>query len=147
MVVFSSAGLAAPDLEAVQRCAGISDSLQRLVCYDKAVASADTPAGPAAPAVAAIPELGQEQLEQSTSGRKEAPASLDARVSSLQSLPWDLVRVTLDNGQIWQTQEANVRFNVAVGDAIRIKKGAMGSYRMARVSNGNSGWVSVKRVQ
>jgi hypothetical protein len=38
-------------------------------------------------------------------------------------------------------------FQVAVGDTVRIEKGAMGGFRMARTTNGRSGWVRVSRVQ
>jgi hypothetical protein len=168
LTLVGAAALAAdPQLDTAQRCTRITDSLERLVCYDKAMAPVATPAAPArsaapapavaptaaasppaAPVAAAMPELGQEQLKQSGGKTEDAkPTSLDAKVSSLDSLPWNMVRVTLENGQVWQQQESSVRFTVKVGDTVRIKKGALGSYRMARVSNGTSGWVQVRRVE
>ena len=58
-----------------------------------------------------------------------------------------MVLMSLDNGQTWRQEEVSARFVVHEGDTVRIKKGALGSYRMVRISHGTSGWVEVRRIQ
>src|SRR5690348_2081136 len=165
-----------PQLDAARQCTQLKDSLQRLVCYDKAlmepapasstapVPVAQTPAvraaAPAAapgvaspPAVAAAPAaapaLGDESLKRSQKQRKEsdAPTSLEAKVTAAREVRQATYRVTLDNGRVWQQMDMSTLFQVGVGDVVRIEKGALGGFRMARVSNGRSGWVRVNRVE
>ncbi len=51
-----------------------------------------------------------------------------------------MFRITLDNGQVWQTQEGRSVFLVKVGDTVRIDKRSMGSYQLARVTDGKAGY-------
>jgi hypothetical protein len=141
-------------LESARRCTQIKDSLERLVCFDKAFAAAAAPAAPIvaaaptpAPAPAATPALGDEQVKRPEGKQDESPLEVDATVTAMKGLPGDLARITLDNGQVWEQLQASVRFDVRVGDTVRIKKGALGSYRMSRVSRGASGWVAARRLQ
>ena len=46
-----------------------------------------------------------------------------------------------------QQMDMDSLFQVDVGDTIQIEKGRLGGYRMARTSNGRSGWVRVTRVK
>jgi hypothetical protein len=75
------------------------------------------------------------------------PTSLEAKVTAAREIRQATYRVSLDNGQIWQQMDMSTLFQVAEGDTVRIEKGAMGGFRMARISNGRSGWVRVSRVQ
>ena len=168
-----------PQLDAARQCTQLKDSLQRLVCYDKALmeapastapvavapapavraapAPAPAPAASPAPAVAATapvtpaaaPALGDESLKRSQKQRKESdgPTSLEAKVTAAREVRQATYRVTLDNGQVWQQMDMSTLFQVGVGDVVRIEKGALGGFRMARVSNGRSGWVRVNRVE
>ncbi len=169
-----------PQLDAARQCTQLKDSLQRLVCYDKALmeaapasstapvavapapavraapapapapARAPSPAASPAPAVAAAaPALGDESLKRSQKERKESdgPTSLEAKVTAAREVRQATYRVTLDNGQVWQQMDMSTLFQVGVGDVVRIEKGALGGFRMARVSNGRSGWVRVNRVE
>jgi hypothetical protein len=141
-------------LESARRCTQVKDSLERLVCFDKAFAAVAAPAAPMAaaaptpaPAPMATPTLGDEQVKRPEGKPDETPREVDATVAAVKGLPGDLARITLDNGQVWEQQQASARFDVRVGDAVRIKKGALGSYRMSRVSRGSSGWVAARRLQ
>jgi hypothetical protein len=177
LLLASPAVLLAADAqsEAGRQCAQIRDSLQRLVCYDRVfqagdaapataatprtsapAASATPPATmrPAAPAVAvapAAPALGDENVRR-TAKEKEAtkaaePSSLEAKVTALRETRPEIFRVTLDNGQVWQQMDMSSLFHLETGDTIRIERGTMGGYRMARTSKGRSGWVRVTRLQ
>jgi hypothetical protein len=155
-------GLAADaQVEAGRQCALVKDSLQRLVCYDRVfqVSTASVPppaprlAEPAAaPAIAVAPgaaaALGDEVVQRKErTGKPEEPASLEANITALKETRQDVVRMTLDNGQIWQQMDMSSVFQVTVGDTVRIEKGKMGGYRLVRVSRGRSGWVRVTRLR
>ena len=173
LALVSGAALGADSqMEAAHRCTEIKDSLKRLVCFDQAFAQAEAPAPapapprivaapppppapapapavaprPAAPEVAAAPALGDE-LVKKPDPRKDEPRSAEARVTKLQPLQVDVFRITLDNGQVWDQREYDSLFHVEVGNTVRIVKGALGSYRMARIKPARSGWVDVRRVE
>lgn len=175
-LVFSASGSAADaQVEAGRQCAQLKDSLQRLVCYDRifqagdsatpppsapprAAAPAPVPVpvpaprvAPAAPAVAAAPvatpALGDESVQRKEKNKPTGPANLEATVTALKETRPQVVRLTLDNGQVWQQMDMSTVFQVDLGDTVRIEKGAMGGYRLARTSRGRSGWVRVTRVQ
>jgi len=165
-----------PQLDAARQCTALTDSLQRLVCYDKALAygspsvAAPAPAAaqaqrparaatqppPAAPAAAAAapavaaaaPALGDEAVKRSRKDEAVStePTNLEARVTAARETRKDTYRVSLENGQVWQQMDMSSLFHVAVGDTVRIEKGKMGGYRMA-LTGGHSGWVRVSRVQ
>lgn len=148
-------------IEAARRCAQQTDSLQRLVCYDRIfqaeepaparpavapVAAASAPAAVVAP-VAAAPALGDESLKKKKPDRKAeaAPKGLEAEVVAVRESRPQIFRMTLDNGQIWQQMESSTLFHVRNGDRVRIEKGTMGSYRMSLAKG--SGWVRVTRIE
>jgi len=155
-----------PQLDAARQCTQLKDSLQRLVCYDKALTQAPAapvaapaaraaPAAPAAPAVVAAPapapvaapELGDESVKtRKQRSLPEEPTSLEAKVTDAREIRQGTYRMTLENGQVWQQMDMSTMFQVGAGDTVRIEKGALGGFRMARTSNGRSAWVRVARV-
>jgi hypothetical protein len=150
-------------LESARRCVQVKDSLERLVCFDRAFAVTAAQAGQSAPAAAArvpvaaapavaplpVASLGDESVKRKSrnSAEPEAPTSLTAKVIALKETRKNVFRVTLDNGQVWQQMDMESLFTVALGDTVQIDKGRLGGYRMARVSNGRSGWARVTRTQ
>jgi hypothetical protein len=108
----------------VRACAAESDSLRRLVCYDREVARYSDTSAPtaAAPAAAARPAP-------KSSAQKEV-RHLTARVVSIDNTPGALV-VHLDNDQIWQQAQATeADLNLRVGDTVTIDK-TLGQYWLA----------------
>jgi hypothetical protein len=140
----------------VAACAAEKDSLNRLVCFDREVAKysqpaaavAPKPATPAAPPppppVAAVTpppaaapahdnfgmnsEVARKRETPAT--KKETPTELHASVASISSRPYGEVVLALDNGQVWQQNEANSAFNVKVGEGVVIKAAKMGSFML-----------------
>ncbi len=175
LVASASAFAADAQVEAGRQCAQLKDSLQRLVCYDRIFQAGDSAAPapaaapraaapvpvpapaprvtPPAPVVAAapvaIPALGDESVQRREKERSKPvePAALDATITALKETRPQVVRLTLDNGQVWQQMDMSSVFQVNVGDTVRIEKGTMGGYRLTRTSRGRSGWVRVTRVQ
>lgn len=112
--------------------------------------AAPVAAAPAAtPAPAAADDFGSDQVRRTEKQRQAeaGPSSLSAQVAGLKEYRQRLYLLTLDNGQVWQQMDMDSLFQVAVGDTVQIEKGRLGGYRMARTSNGRSGWVRVNRVK
>ncbi|MEO8308585.1 MAG: hypothetical protein ABI616_11175 [Pseudomonadota bacterium] len=161
LMSLSAAAMAAtPSAKDIQRCAALADSTARLACFDqlsgakKAPAAAPAPAvAPvaAAPAAAAAPvapaaapttaSLGEEMLAKTrTEKAAAAPTSLTANVTGVVATQGNMFRITLDNGQVWQTQEGRSVFTVRPGDTVHIDKRSMGSYQLARFVDGKAGY-------
>jgi hypothetical protein len=105
-------------------CAQVHDNTDRLACYDQAF-------GKPANSVAAAPtvKFGLPEKEvQRQSGENAPPSSLSATVTSLARQHDGKFVVTLDNTQIWSQTEFNSQADVQVGDAITVRRGALGSY-------------------
>jgi hypothetical protein len=159
----STVGFAADaQVESGRQCAQIKDSLQRLMCYDRIFQSAEAPAAaqvgasrviPVPAPVLAVapvvkPALGDESMQRKSKEAKAAePASLEAKVTALKETRPDVVRMTLDNGQVWQQMDMSSVFHVAVGDSVQIERSAMGSFRLSRANRGRSVWVRVTRLE
>jgi hypothetical protein len=150
----------------VRACAAESDSLRRLVCYDREVARFTDPsaapgpppvaeAKPAAPpssqAVAAASASKAEAAVPGSPAIAVAPGSspqnevrhLTAHVVSIDNTPGALV-VRLDNHQIWaQAQATDADLNLRVGDPVTIDK-SLGGYWLAGRYGGT---VKVRQIK
>jgi hypothetical protein len=154
-------------------CAGMTDSAARLACYDREVAplarevagrarasspAAPTPAHVATPSPATVtapatattpaPSFGEEQLtrEQRPAHEKEE-LTLHAGLSSQKSVGGGRFNLYLDNGQVWRHEDSVLGFYLKDGDAITIKKGALGSYKLSRDTGRWRDWIRVTRVR
>jgi hypothetical protein len=150
----------------IRACALESDSLKRLICFDREVArysgqpsTGDAkqvpPASPPARDLRAQPTTprvppGPPQEDQSGSADQPAapataaaapvklPRHIAARIVSIESFP-DAIVVHLDNEQVWeQIQEASADVNLHAGDAVSIDR-EMGSYWLS-----GSGGTAIK---
>jgi hypothetical protein len=161
VVLLSLAGAAwaaSPTPEDLRRCAAIADSNARLACFDQLSGSAPPaaskkapPAAPVAAAPAAAPaapvaapaaaSLGDESLPKTHDDRAQAgPTSMTAQITAVLETQGNMFRITLDNGQVWQTQEGRSMFTVRVGDTVRIDRRSLGSYLISKVQNGKEGY-------
>ncbi len=104
-----------------------------------------SPCSTPAPAAATY---GNADLKKSDAERKAdaTPKSIDARVSALHEMAPKVFLISLDNGQVWQQEEARPAFTINIGDTVRILSGALGAHSMSRVYKGETaGWVRVTR--
>ena len=166
-VMMVEAGAASLSEEQLVACAGMTDSGARLACYDREVAPlarevagrarASSPAAPTparvptpspATAITPAPSFGQEQLtrEQPPAPEKEE-RTLQARLSSQKSVGGGRFNLYLDNGQVWRHEDSVLAFYLKDGDAITIKKGALGSYKLSRDTGKWRDWIRVTRVR
>jgi hypothetical protein len=168
-VMMVEAGAASLSVDQLVACAGITDSVVRVACYDREVAPlvrevaerarASSPAAPTpppvptpAPATATAPtpapSFGQEQLtrEQRPAPEKEELA-LHARLSSQKPVGAGRFNLYLDNGQVWRHEDQVLGSYLKDGDAITIEKGALGSYKLTRDAGKSRNWIRVTRVR
>ncbi len=120
-------GAAEPLADGLRHCSIETDQQKRLACFD-ALAGA-------------LPKIETDQFGMTVDiARKREPAAavpksdndtLAGKIAALQEAPRGEYIFTLDNGQIWIQAElrSNVRF--AVGEAVQIGHGAMGSLWLA----------------
>jgi hypothetical protein len=146
-VLTSRVGSAWPeDLTAARACVGIADTAARLACYDAAFAA--TPA-PAANPVASAPPMAQfgdnGQLALQHKAKAKLPKKLELKAQSVVPVGQGLYRLTLENGQIWQTRQADWALEFKSGDKIVISRMALDSYQISLAGQGRS--VSVRRIQ
>jgi hypothetical protein len=122
-------------------CAGVPDPAQRLACYDAifrgASAAPTTPTTTAssdAGAPAAPREFGLNDSVRRARGEPDSrtgtPERIESTVVAVATLPGGLLRVTLENGQVWDQTEAASSFLPRPGRGITLRRGAIGSFLM-----------------
>jgi hypothetical protein len=75
---------------------------------------------------------------------EEASGALTAKVAEVMALPNGGLRVTLDNGQVWQQKTADRGMHIKVGDQVTIKHATLGSFLLT--SDTVNGSMRVSRV-
>lgn len=150
------------------QCAGITDKLERLVCYDNlaasiqvttvannttapiAVAPVVTPAAApvavatAAPVAAAATNLEDNFGMEVKRVQENTTDKIYLDVESIAEDPYGALKITFTNGQVWKQTE-NRKFNLKVGEKVFIEKAALGSFLMGTESRNAK--VRVKRLK
>ncbi|MFG0457413.1 hypothetical protein [Shewanella mangrovisoli] len=152
------------------QCAGITDKLERLVCYDNlaasiqvttvtnnttapiAVAPVVTPAAApavvasAAPVAAAAAATNVEDNFGMEVKRVQENTTdkIYLDVESIAEDAYGALKITFTNGQVWKQTE-NRKFNLKVGEKVFIEKAALGSFLMGTESRNAK--VRVKRLK
>jgi hypothetical protein len=151
----ASAALA-EDPKTLAQCSDISNTAERLACYDKlagrapasrAPPSSSAAAAPAAAPVSAAPagaaatpapaaaagakDFGLSKVQKErANGAANSPAeikSITARVTGFREGPSGRPRILLDNGQDWEYEEDGDAL-LAVGDSVTIRRASLGSF-------------------
>jgi hypothetical protein len=136
MAAAVSSTLCAEDIAAARACVGIAQNPARLECYDKAFGvSAPKPEAQFGDTGQLQPKLTPENL----------PKSVIATVRSARPLAQGLYRLTLDNGQVWQTREADWALHFQSSDSVTISRLPLGGYQISMTGSGRS--VGAKRIQ
>jgi hypothetical protein len=137
----------------VRACRTETDDARRLSCYDRAAATLDKSAAPSAPSARAAPAtVNAPKAPANVVAPASAPASsaaaefgvsegplaakrqatglkqITAVVTSVSVRPRGELLMTLDNGQVWQQNQAVEYFPLNVGDTVKISSAALGSY-------------------
>jgi hypothetical protein len=144
------------DLVAARACAGIAAKSARLACYDAAFATSSAtraqpgevpapgPAGPASPSAPAAAQFGDDgQLHRPP--KADLPKRINSTVRNVATVGRGLYRLTLENGQIWQTRQADWMLEFKSSDAVTISRMVFNTYQISLAGQGRS--VSVARIQ
>ena len=133
LVISALAGAAdlPPQLEA---CAALRRDTERLLCYDRAVAQIRTGTdGAVAPSAENMFGANTDILAAKTPQaevKREELKQISGTVTSLRRSDDGMIHLTLDNGQVWRQQDADVRLLVAEGDKVTIVRALMGTFRI-----------------
>lgn len=167
---FYPAKAAQPTTEALLACADEPDDPRRLRCFDAVVAglrtappapaasasasaSASAAAAPSVPAPVAAPETSapaasaEDRFGARGDLKREKHADLSeisATVTAVSTKPYGGLVVTLDNEQVWAEITSGSKLKLKPGDAVKIERGALGSYVLI-TSNGRSSKVARAR--
>jgi len=146
------------DLKAAQACTRLGDDASRLACYDAAlgrdaVSGHDSVSGAAKPPTA--PQPGAVNSETSVKfgddGRlhphpkADLPKNLTAQVQQVTPLRDGHYRLTLDNGQVWSTTQADSALTFKASDTVTISRLLLGGYEVSLAGHTTS--VSAIRMK
>lgn len=122
---------------AIRACRAEADDAKRLACYDReADRIAARPA--AAPAPVLTPEerfgrrgsMAREEKDREKSEAREL-GELNAVVTEIWTRSDGLMKITLDNGQVWSQNAPDPFFRLRTGDKVKIQPGALGSFLLS----------------
>jgi hypothetical protein len=158
---FASVARAQSLPEQMRACRAETDDSRRLGCYDRAAATLDkttasaAPAAPSAASAAPVASTVSAPAAPATKAVTSTPASsgtaefgvsegplaakrqakglkeITAVVTAVSFRVRGELMMTLDNGQVWAQNEAIEYFPVNVGDTVKIRSAALGSYTLA----------------
>jgi hypothetical protein len=137
----------AQDLKAAQACTRLADDAARLLCYDSAygVARASAPSQSAGAAKADVQAKFGDDGRIHPEAKPNLPKSLTAQVQQVAVLPGGNYQMTLDNGQVWRTTEADSALAFKVGDAVTLSRLLLGGYEISL--RGHTTSVSAVRMK
>ncbi len=75
----------------------------------------------------------------------DVPKTLSGHVQQVAAIANSLYRLTLDNGQIWQTTQANWAVDFKVGDMVTIARLPLGGYQISLAGQSQS--CSARRIK
>ena len=155
------------DLAAARACVQLAGTAARLACYDAAFAAQPgSPANPApsastaSPAATAPPiasastaasaspaaSFGDNgQLQQQLKAKAKLPKELQFKVQTAVPIGRGLYRLTLENGQIWETRQADWALEFKSSDTVTISRMVFDTYQISLAGQGRS--VGVKRIK
>jgi hypothetical protein len=73
------------------------------------------------------------------------PKSITATVRSVRPLAQGLYRLSLDNGQVWQTREADWAIVFKSNDAVTISRLVLGGYQISAAGSTRS--IGARRIE
>jgi hypothetical protein len=77
--------------------------------------------------------------------KTELPKNLTVQVQQVTSLPSGRYRLTLDNGQIWRTTQADWALEFKANDTVTISRMVLGGYEISLA--GHNASVSATRIK
>lgn len=139
-------------IRSIAACRAIASDEDRLACFDKAAAELE-----AQVSSKTVIAVDREQIRKEKKGRfglppsdgatiaeagEKAPEAVSGTITNIRAQAGFLV-VTVAGAGVWQATEA-ARFNPEPGDAVRLRKGALGGFIM---TYGRNRALRVRRVK
>jgi hypothetical protein len=116
-------------------CSRIQKNVERLACYDRAVAYLGQPAEQQAAAPSAETTFGLQatvpQPRATEEAKEDEISSIRARVAALSTDRDGKRTMALDNGQTWRELSKSSLVALEVGDQVTIQRAALGSFMMS----------------
>jgi hypothetical protein len=138
-------------------CTKLQSDSKRLACFDREIGSlveghpqppheiGEHPASaPDAAPIETQARFGDDGRLRSET-KPTVPKSLTATVREIMPLPAGLYRLTLDNGQVWSTTQADSALAFKVDDAVTISRLLLGGYEISLKAHTTS--VSIVRIK
>lgn len=131
LMFVQSAGAADALPEPLRACAAMRNDVERLACYDKAVAHIES--GSAAPSAENMFGASTDLFPDRKTGREtkgEELQQISGTVVSLSRSESGLVTLTLDNEQMWRQTDADATLTIKTGDSVTISRASLGTFRL-----------------
>ena len=123
-------------------CRTLPDDQQRLACYDALAGRAPQDAGTAPEELFGLEATASAERLQRERGDEPVEA-LQQSVATVSADGYGKLRIGLANGQVWAQIDSD-RLRLKPGDAVRIRRAAMGSYLLSLQTGGRA--IRVRRV-
>jgi hypothetical protein len=137
------------DSNAAQACTRLGDDASRLSCYDAAFGvskppTAEQPGVGKTKSPATLGNFGDNgQLHPNS--QADLPKSMTMQVQQVTPLAHGLYRLTLENGQVWRTTQADSALEFKAKDRVIISRRVMGGYKVSLM--GRNASVSAIRIK
>jgi len=134
------------DLKPAQACTRLSDDASRLACYDAALGYSKSPAVQSSGTDKTAPpaKFGDNGLLH-PDAKADLPKSMTVQVRQVTSLAYGLYRLTLDNGQVWRTTQADSALEFKADDMVTISRRVLGGYEVSFA--GRNASVNATRIK
>jgi hypothetical protein len=134
------------DLKAAQACTRLGDDVSRLSCYDAAF-------GVSKSATAQQSSVGTKEplAKFGDNGglhpdpQADLPKRMTAQVQQVTALAYGLYRLTLDNGQVWRTTQADSALEFKANDKLVLSRRVLGGYEISLA--GRDASVNATRIK
>jgi hypothetical protein len=141
-------------LKAAQACTRLGDDAARLACYDAALGAGKAPA--VQPSAAQAPAVTQTESpaklanfgdngQLHPNAQADLPKTVTAQVRQATALAYGLYMLTLDNGQVWRTTQADSALEFKANDKVVLSRRVLGGYEISLA--GRNASVNATRVK
>jgi hypothetical protein len=134
LLTLSAGDAAAAELpEALKPCLAMRRDSERLACFDRAAAAIE--AGQADAAVTSPESLFGSNAEVAQSSgesdsKRDELKQISGSAAYTRRTDEGMIVLTLDNGQVWRQQDANVTLTIEPGDPVTVVRASMGTFRI-----------------
>jgi hypothetical protein len=119
------------DLNAAQACTRLADDVSRLSCYDAAfgVAKSSSAQRSGAGTTEPLARFGDNGALR-PDPQADLPKSMSAQVQQVTALGFGLYLLSLDNGQVWRTTQADSALEFKANDKLVVSRRVLGGYEI-----------------